>query len=1185
MTPGSDSDDDYDLPLPYEEDSDEEYSVPCPSSTYFTTPRSRSNDFVYAFSTYNEKTALKQLLQGANHIRSPVNGRDNLSSPEIELTDFVIYLPDDARHPFEFSGLQNLSTKKGHDTLLFDGVLKKDDSSYHVKAVPFGNCYIGNYGPKHHSVNGEISIQSVFSAKSNPKILYKLKSPAKEYKRYYEGFLWLADLTKHFIDFGQSTPAPISTNSFRVDFSRWLTETHGNSEEFNTWFQRYGRNDFRTAVATNISFLSKEAIRIDKRRFKSQPVFAELLHMTAIPEKKTSTTKTTVTQYVYDCFSHLPFGGHLKPLSMRQSVKRRWEKNLEERNFIDIPLQSTSSNLKRKSREDAPNILTDKQIKHIKIGDILAVITDGEDSLWKDEPSNWKEPDKCWYMYVQGICKGPDGKCSFDGIWLYRPSDTSCARMKYPFPNELFFSDHCTCETGPIPQDEVLRVESVDFHVSTSNELLFIRQAYIEGEKFETLTDRHKVCQHRSNNTHTIETYKVGQPVLAKPRDSIRLEAYEVVGYEQQALDSRIVILRRLLRRVEVEPNSSSRPNELVYSDQIERLSVGRVKGKCHIRFYAEDIVRNGFIPVPYNRDGTGNMFYISTRLDKSSGVTELQPIHNDQPQSLIQGFDPQASLERAPMRGLDLCHGSGNFGRGVAEGGAVINKYACDNSSVASHTYIINDPHPSETKMFLGSMDDLLAHAIQGHGINSKVIPQPGDIDHMTAGSPCKGFSLLNTHRSNEKGLKDQSLIASVAAHIDFYRPKYGLIENVLNMANKLYRRDEDVLSQLICAIVGLGYQLQVFVLDAWSCGSPQSRSRIFVSFAAPGLHPLDYPALSHSHPPNTTRRAVGVIANGQPFGHRRNIVTPFKFTSAGFATADLPDIGDGHPRHCTPFPDHVMAKSLTEREYVQINAIPTQPRGMSFGTAWDNGDGVMTEEERDLFPSSHTKHGSVRENVRKGSRAWGRVHPKKIFSTVVVQLNMEDARVGSCLHWDQLRYITIQEARRAQGFPDDEVLVGKPAQKMELIGNAVARQVALALGLATRFAYLHDASDSSESVVDSSSIVETMDNVSISSPEASQMEAVSTINSVLAGNKRRRGQEEIASADDVQGLKKARHSVSSMQSEVIIPLNSDERLSEPREIIDISSDSDNNSIETITSKQIDPYDYIDLTSDNDDW
>ena len=54
----------------------------------------------------------------------------------------------------------------------------------------------------------------------------------------------------------------------------------------------------------------------------------------------------------------------------------------------------------------------------------------------------------------------------------------------------------------------------------------------------------------------------------------------------------------------------------------------------------------------------------------------------------------------------------------------------------------------------------------------------------------------------------------------------------------------------------------------------------------------------------------------------------------------------------------------------------------------------------------------------------------------------------------------ITVMEARRAQGFPDHEVLVGSAPDKWKVIGNSVPRTVSLALGLSLRNAWLKSSS-----------------------------------------------------------------------------------------------------------------------------
>ena len=391
---------------------------------------------------------------------------------------------------------------------------------------------------------------------------------------------------------------------------------------------------------------------------------------------------------------------------------------------------------------------------------------------------------------------------------------------------------------------------------------------------------------------------------------------------------------------------------------------------------------------------------------------------------------------------------------QGIEEGGAVHNEWAVDINKNAIHTYAANLKDPERTKLFYGSVDDLLKQAMQGNTQNSDLIPSPGEVDFISAGSPCQGFSKLNSWRNNETGLKNQSLVASVAAYVDFFRPKYGILENVMAMAQKGDNRDKDVLSQLICAIVGMGYQLSLCILDAWGCGSPQARTRLFVVFAAPGLDPLEHPQLSHSHPQNVTDRGLGRLANGQSFGRRIRDLTPFEYVTAGDATKGLPRIGDGCTYQCTRQPDHVSTGMSTELRN-QTRAIPTFPRGMNFAKAWNEGRGVMTEEQRDLFPRFNKK-GGLRKSTETGSRAWGRVNPKHLFHTIVVALSAPDCRIGCNLHWDDHRYLSTMEARRAQGFPDDEVLLGTPGEGWKLMGNSVARTVALALGLSLREAWL---------------------------------------------------------------------------------------------------------------------------------
>jgi DNA (cytosine-5)-methyltransferase 1 len=680
-------------------------------------------------------------------------------------------------------------------------------------------------------------------------------------------------------------------------------------------------------------------------------------------------------------------------------------------------------------------------INRIKVGDTISTPRDGASTgtKWRDMASEGAVEDGRWFCLVQKVHIAKDQSRSFDVSWFYRPVDTPCCLMKYPWPNELFLSDHCTCEEGHdarIKEHDVLAIHDIDwFGRPDGNGEFFVRQTYVvESRRWVTLQKSHISCSHERKRLG----FKTGDIVLvSSSQDSS--EPHEVVKVFRQG-QNMFVRLRKLLRRSDIDPKASAAPNELVYTDQLTVAKPHRVIGKCGVRFFGA----GESIPTPYDRGGTGCLFYITHRLERrEDGGEQCVPYDDgDFPTSLRQGFDPAAPIRK--LRGMDLFCGSGNFGRGLEEGGAVEMRWANDIWDKAIHTYMANTADPKATKPFLGSVDDLLRLALEGKF--SDKVPRPGEVEFISAGSPCPGFSLLTVDKTTLAQIKNQSLVASFASFIDFYRPKYGILENVSSIVQARHNRSGDFLSQLFCAIVGMGYQAQLILGDAWSHGAPQSRNRIFLYFAAPHLPLPTPPLLSHSHYPGVNGRGLGKMSNGQPFVSRSFQPTPFAYVSASQGTADLPPIGDGKAEPgALAFPDHRVCAAVTSRLRCQIAAIPTHPHGMSFAKAWRGGDGsgVMTPAERALFPAE-----GLRVSLPT-SVGWRRVRPRDVFGTVTTHSQPTDARAGTGLHWADDRPLTIMEVRRAQGFVDDEVLVGSSADQWKLVGNSVARQMAVALGL----------------------------------------------------------------------------------------------------------------------------------------
>ncbi|KAL2687602.1 hypothetical protein Neosp_005163 [[Neocosmospora] mangrovei] len=1054
-------------------------------------PRSCYEPFEPDVPIVRERIAFDTLFEAAKQA-----GQDIDDFVEFQLDDFAIYC-DRPRYPEEMCSLHNLDTKMGFGGFFFDGRLSVGDKAFFVRRVRIAALPIDNYGTlSKHTVRDKIWLQSTFN--SAREVYYRLNRPAKEYQRFFNPFLWVADLAKHFVDYlkvmGESR-LDVTIFHFRATFSSWLAKTHGKAPVFVAWRERFPSDDFRTAVVANLGFLHKEAIGVlgasktykhslwaeiwefrqyqkfppeekkdgrRRRKRKSQiedesPTESSLdgqtEDQTPADTKNNNQDKysppTIVTQYMYDCFSHLPFGDRLEAMPLSDKTKTMHNQLIRKRHLeLPAPLHTTAKDISTAETQ---------QIRDIQPGDTISTERDDEESgtMWRRDISHGFHDVDRWLALVQRVHTDKHGRRSFDVIWYYRPVDTLCGLMKYPWNNELFLSDHCSCgETRKIRESEVLGVHNVEFGgTSATTAEFFCRQTYICAErKWITLENDHLHCSHTTKVPKAPEFEPGETRLVILDKHSGRSEPCEfVTSYEEGYSD--IYRFRRLLRRGQVDPKApNARPNELVYSENLVEVKRHRILEPCIVRFFKAEQK----ITAPYDRNGVGGFFYITHQevYDEDTGARTCVPLEAV-PTTLKQGFDPSKPIQR--LRGLDLFCGGGNFGRGLEDGGGIEMRWANDFNEKAMHTYMANTSGPGAVSPFLGSIDELQRLAIQGEFANN--VPLVGDVDFISGGSPCPGFSLLTNDKTTITQRKNQSLVAAFGSFIDLYRPRYGLLENVPGIVQRKSNRDQDVFSQLICAIVGLGYQTHFFFLDASACGSPQRRARVFLAFAAPGHRLPRRPNPTHAHPPHTNSFSLGNLPTGEPMAERIiPLATPFDFVSAQAATADLPPVYDSKPDICIPFPDHRISLGATRGLRNKIKLIPTRPYGMNFAQAWYGpdrkkaGTGVLTPAERLVFPADSA---SSLSRSNPWSNAYGRQRPDRLIETVVTSQSPSDAKNGRTLHWQEDRVLTIMEARRAQGFRDHEVILGSPPDQYRVVGNSVAREVAVSLGAVFREAW----------------------------------------------------------------------------------------------------------------------------------
>lgn len=110
------------------------------------------------------------------------------------------------------------------------------------------------------------------------------------------------------------------------------------------------------------------------------------------------------------------------------------------------------------------------------------------------------------------------------------------------------------------------------------------------------------------------------------------------------------------------------------------------------------------------------------------------------------------------------------------------------------------------------------------------------------------------------------------------------------------------------------------------------------------------------------------------------------------------------------------------------------------------------------DMLSGDVTRWWGGQRGMRKGlnSNAWVRTPAHLLFPAITATFNPSDVKAGFRVHWEEQRVYSLAEARRAQGFRDDESIVGSVLQQFRVVGNSVAREIVLALGLSLRRAVL---------------------------------------------------------------------------------------------------------------------------------
>lgn len=413
--------------------------------------------------------------------------------------------------------------------------------------------------------------------------------------------------------------------------------------------------------------------------------------------------------------------------------------------------------------------------------------------------------------------------------------------------------------------------------------------------------------------------------------------------------------------------------------------------------------------------------------------------------------LDPQASAPPPPMRLLELFAGAGGLALGFERAGRYETAALYDIFEPAQRSYL--DYRPQACYEICDARE-LRAQFVQG-------ALEGRELDGLLGGPPCQGFSINGRRRPKEE---INQLVLTYAAAVDALRPRFLVMENVPQLL--FHPLFEPLLTRL-----HREYLVTHGILNAARYGAPQTRHRLFlIAYLRDlGIRPT-LPAPTHGK--------KGQLLYAYHLSDSSGRVALSDRTAEAVFGAD-PVIKDVVKRQATRVPTEIsenLSPLVTVGDAIDDLNGPTRPdaeprpyarpaatdyqrllRGDLEGAANCQGRnhvGRPLRLVRELREGGQPEapRGSKAENYF--SQAYGRLHRDGLARTITTFFM--NAGSGRFFHYEQPRTLTVREAARLQGFPDDYVFHGNLAEQMQLVGNAVplplgeavARHIAAELG-----------------------------------------------------------------------------------------------------------------------------------------
>ncbi|KAJ7510195.1 S-adenosyl-L-methionine-dependent methyltransferase [Mycena galericulata] len=574
---------------------------------------------------------------------------------------------------------------------------------------------------------------------------------------------------------------------------------------------------------------------------------------------------------------------------------------------------------------------------------------------------------------------------------------------------------------------------------------------------------------------------------------------------------------------VYVKPDAGSKENILLFIAQIVKMKPDSQSTPICVHYYKRDaddprriyrIPAKNFVDVedldgpcfvryldPYNPvdqkeietwvDSHPDQFYTNMKKTKD-GAMEIVPkeYFNSCDNCYKQHCDELEDAKRLVRREgrvpvLEVFAGAGGLSQGLDQSGFFTTAWAVERSVPAAETFRSD-----------ADRTPILAHQI----------PLPGTVSLVCGGPPCQSFSGANSNKVVAYPVARSLLPFTMLSVAEIFQPDFFLLENVTGLLHHSVtdrvrdgqRVHRATLKLILRGLIALGYQASFKVLQAGQYGAPQGRQRVIFFGAKRGCKLPDWAIPTHAFPKAAqeyklfSSYSIPPVNRGGPDGS--HLFAPHASVTVEDAIGDLwinphlikpetaADVAERQERAArgirqfdpskspVGFSDPVPYATAPQTRY-QKAMRRTDPKTVKYHYT-DRATSVVAELSASVPFKPSANHRDLPKVLLDGVKLdrdrdsrqfyFGRLDKNSYFKTAMT--TVQPRARGSCvLHPTQKRPISVVEAKRCQGFPDDYVLWSEKTKDTARVkdyyrhvGNAVPVPLAAELGRSLERAFV---------------------------------------------------------------------------------------------------------------------------------